>query len=241
MRIGLLLAFLLGASLVAYSFNMPAYTDPDLKEEWDERSSDMHGKSEWNTFVKDYIKNVNEIRTNKIYYMDFGLGVCSLSIYLLIFVSVKKIKSLNSWKELESPSKKLTYYFIGNILCLMLIPASFLYYILRSARGDYPWFADSIGIPICSGTFLIIILILFVNMYFKRHLGSDYHPVRIFVDSSNMSKGDKLKYFILITLLSIFIIKYFLTGDFIGLPILLVFLYFLLSIRAVDIVAQTPP
>src|SRR5690606_39838186 len=66
----------------------------------------------------------------------------------------------------------------ANLVWLILLPGTYWYYIFRGARGDYPPFADSIGIPLMTQIpfylFLLIPLNIFMLRSEERRVGKDF-------------------------------------------------------------------
>lgn len=232
MRLTLLGVLAAGIVLLLYVWPMPTYTDAAKKEQLDLGVS----AGAWSPGVRqEYFQSVRELRTNRNALMNMGLSLVSLSATLLVGAFLLKLRRWADLADIESPRQASRIYALGSLFWLALIPAAAVIYKFRFDRGDYPWFADAILIPIMGQTILVIIgfplLLLFLRVYAPRGA----YPARLFESFPEMSSsdlGNEVVFFILGAANLYILATMFVTGDFAGLPSALVLLYLLLSARA---------
>ncbi|WP_445359745.1 hypothetical protein ACJJIL_11515 [Microbulbifer sp. EKSA005] len=133
---------------IAYSFSIPAYTNEEeyhrkyMALDWQE----LGGRNASNQFY-----NLrNEYLSPKYRYQDYGFTFLILGI--AVFTLFRKGELINA------PSSKGRIALIGFCAATLTVGASVGDIFLEFYRGSYPWWADSIGIPLMSIPFLAIIL-----------------------------------------------------------------------------------
>src|SRR5690606_41487677 len=117
------------------------------------------------------------LRTSKVTFMDLGAGIAIASGTILLFLVFTKVKTFQDFKNNKTLTKTGTLI-SANLVWLILLPGTYWYYIFRGARGDYPPFADSIGIPLMTQIpfylFLLIPLNIFMLRSEERRVGKDF-------------------------------------------------------------------
>ena len=243
MRIVLLMMALAGASAAAYAVSMPACKDPAAMERLDEEYIGGDDGPDRRASRAEYFRRRHELLTPRNDIMDLGLGITSLAVSLYVASIVLKVKHVSDWWTIQSPAQSRTIYLLLNCAWLGGIPSRFIYYLARSQRGDYPAFADSIGIPICGGAGLALILWPVLNRIARTYLADSRHPVRLFTRLRLSESGRSLSELSAVAVLGMCLILVILNirdGDVTAVPLWLVLLYVALSLRA-GCVATTMP
>ncbi|MBS1572729.1 MAG: hypothetical protein JST62_10070, partial [Bacteroidetes bacterium] len=150
-RIITILTFIIGLGLFSYSLTLPYYKNQKDADDLLNNSYDIN--------KQEYYKREAELRTSKTTFMDLGFGLAIASGTILAFLLLTKTETFSDFKNLKT-FNKLTTFVSANLVWLLLIPGTFWYYTFRGGRGDYPPFADSIGIPIFTSipTFLFLLI-----------------------------------------------------------------------------------
>ncbi|UZR97150.1 hypothetical protein [Chondrinema litorale] len=155
------LILLLGIGLLIFSLTMSYYTDKEAAEELISGSYDI-GKTE-------YYEREAELRTHKTTFMDLGAGISVSALVLLGFFIAKRIRKFSDLIQIMSINKTLIFI-LSNVIWLVLIPGTHFYHIFRRGRGDYPPFADSIGISIINQ---ISLLLFYDTIEFIHRIDND--------------------------------------------------------------------
>jgi hypothetical protein len=220
------LILIIGLGLFLYSLSLDYYTDKQVSEELISGSCDI-GRTE-------YYKREAELRTNKTTLMDLGAGITVSAIVLLGFFFTKRIRNLSDLIKIKSISRTMIFI-LSNVIWLILIPGTHFYYIFRGGRGDYPPFADSIGIPIMTQIPLLLILMIPLNLFIGLTLIKSTIPTRIFIKADNYI-GKSIFWEIFFgfwLLINLFCFVIFVTdGDHFSIPVNMFFTYVLLTLRA---------
>jgi hypothetical protein len=227
LRIIVFILLLSGVFIVGRYSQIPYFKDKSAKEELDRKGVDMDREEYW--------KKEKELRTDKVFYMDMGSGIISLSLCLLVFAFIFRIKYLEDLRNVASLKSKRNIIIISNAVWLLNIPNIFFYYFFRMSRGDYPPFADSLGIPLIYDLSSFICLLVPLNIFLLLTSYKIDFPVRIFVKNNFSVKWSvviELFYGTFIILNCIVLYESTMDGDIFLIPIHLFFLYILLSLRA---------
>jgi len=175
-----LFLFILAIGLVflSISFKMPKYIETNEYEKLNEAFFD--GQISREKYLDEF-KNNNNVR-NSI--TDIGNGLITLSFVVLVFLYIKKI---NHWHDfLKLKAKKRVYLFcISNFILLLLIPGTYFYYYYRAWRGDYPPFADSIGIPIYLNTQFYLHCLIPLNLFLLLALIKSNLQTNLYIKIAN--------------------------------------------------------
>jgi hypothetical protein len=160
---------------------------------------------------------------------------------LLIFLFQQNINGFSNLKTITSIDKQ-KILILANVAWLLLIPGTYWYYIFRDSRGDYPWFADSIGIPLAYQIIEILIGLIPLNIFILLSFIKSNQPTNIFIRPMNYNTKEILKeifwsFWLLLNIVSL--VLFVLGGDHISIVINLVFTYILLTLRARQINEQT--
>ena len=237
-RIITILTLLLGLGLWAYSLTLPYYNDEEAAKNLSFIASDINMRSidkQYHLHKQEYYQKEAELRTNKLFFADFGTGLAVASGTIFLFLLLTKTKRFSDFKNLKSFNNKKIIFISSNIVWLLLIPGTFLYYTLRLRRGDYPSFADSIAIPIMEQTTVYLFLLIPLNIFLFLTTITTNLPTNLFIIADKYSKPTILweifwGFWLLINLLCF--VDFVRIGDHFSIPINLFFTFILLTLRA---------
>jgi len=170
---------------------------------------------------------------------DCGLGICALAAGLLVFLFLYDI---TRWRDLQVIRTRgvSTIFLVANIADLILIPGTFIYYSFTGIRGDYPYDADSVGIPIIANCSIILFFLIPMNsfLYLSTMKRNTKLPAPFFQKAVSHSAAF-LFWEILIDLLVVTnfvcLALFTVSGDTVSVLSMLLFLYVLLSVRAAKV------
>jgi len=152
---------------------------------------------------------------------------------MLLFLFLTKTKTFSDLRKIRTIN--ITTVFISaNMVWLLLIPGTYWYYMFRGARGDYPPFADSIGIPIMTQIPVYLILLIPLNLFLFLTTVKTTLPSQLFskpeVRNWQQALGDFFGCSLLVNIL--LFISLVIDGDHFSIPVNLFFTYILLTLRA---------
>ena len=225
-RLIVILTFFVGLGLFLYSLTLPYYKDKELADKLIVNSYEID--------KKEYYKKEAELRTSKTTLMDLGAGIAIASGVILIFLLLTKSKKILDLKNVKSLNK-LAIFISANLVWLLLLPGTVWYYTFRGGRGDYPPFADSIGIPLMTQIPLVLFLLIPLNVFLILTTIKTNLPTRLFVKAENYNKRKILwEVFFGFWLLLNFVclVSFVADGDHFSIPVNLFFTFILLSLRA---------
>jgi hypothetical protein len=199
-----------------------------------EQAADKLISGSYDMDKSEYYKQEAELRTHKVIFMDLGVGISIASIVILGFLIFKRAKTFSDLIQIKSINKT-TIFIISNILWLILIPGTYWYYLFRGGRGDYPPFADSIGIPIMTQIPLILALMIPLNLFIGLTMIKSNIPTKLFI-KADFYKSRAIFWEIFFgfwLLINLFcFVLFVIDGDHISIPVNLFFTYVLLTLRA---------
>lgn len=233
MRLTFIITFIIGLGLFGLSVTMPFYKDGFSQEDL------------WSLDENEYYKRAAELGTNKILFMDMGAGISIASVFILVFLFMTKTRKLSDLSNIKT-MRKWPLFISANLIWLLLIPGTYWYYTFRGMRGDYPPFADSIGIPIFTTVPLLLFLMVPLNFFLILSLVSAHFPARLFRAADKYSLKQILieivfGFFILLNFVCFF--SFVVDGDHFAIPVNMFFFLVLLNLRAGQIeqnLDQTP-
>lgn len=222
------IAFLTGILLILISLKMPRYTDESQYQEL----VDMVYQE---AITKDaFYGKVHQITTTRNTIMDIGNGIVSFALFGIVFLLISKIRNWEDLKRLKTQSK-LAIFISANLALLLLIPGTVIYYGYRDWRGDFPPFADSIGIPIMQQTTIILLMLIPLNILLCISLYKSKLPTDISIHVRVNNKFFALwnVFFGSLLLLNVIcLIMFIIDGDHISVMVSMYFMYLLFSLRA---------
>ena len=225
---------LIGLAFYGHSTRLDYYIDTKAKERLDSEASSNLGLVKDKQWKNQYYIEVGKLKTNKLFFEDFGSGLAITSATVLLFLFWKKIKLFSDFKSIRTLTRKQIFIF-SNLAWLFKFPATYWYYMYRGERGDYPWFADTVIIPIMSQTIAYLIAFIPLNIFIWLTSIDNHLPTTIFIrpftyDNIEISKEIFWGIWILLNLF--FAYGFVLEGDHLSIPINLFFTFVLLSLRA---------
>ena len=225
-RLIIMFTLLIGLGLFSYSLTLPYYKDQKSADDLIGNSYDMD--------KSDYYKKEAELRTNKVTFMDLGSRLAIASATILLFLIFTKVKTFQDFKNNKTITKTATFI-SANLVWLILLPGTYWYYIFRGGRGDYPPFADSIGIPLMTQIPFYLFLLIPLNIFLILTTIKTNLPTRLFIKPDKYNKTTILweiffGFWLLINLLCFY--SFVVDGDHFSIPVNLFFTFMLLTLRA---------
>jgi hypothetical protein len=217
---------IIGLGFFMYSKTLPYYTDS-------QKGAELLIKS-YSLDKDDFEKRQVELRTNKVKFMDFGAGLAIASGTVLLFLLMFRIKEPSDFKKVKTMNKIMVFV-SANLIWLLLIPGTIWYYTFRGARGDYPPFADSIGIPISAQIPFYLQLMIPLNLFLIVTTYKAKLPTTLFIVSDKKEKLIILIEFFFgcwLFLNLFFMITFIYDGDHFSVFVNIFFTYILLILRA---------
>ena len=225
-RLITILILIIGLGLFSYSLTLSYYKDQILAD-------NLIGDS-YNMDKADYYKKEAELRTNKTTFMDLGSGLAIASATILVFLFFTKVKTFEDFKNNTTLTKTATLI-SANLVWLILIPGTYWYYIFRAGRGDYPPFADSIGIPLMTQIPFYLFLLIPLNIFIFLTTIKTNLPTKLFPKPNKYNRTTILweiffGFWLLVNLICL--IGFVADGDHFSIPVNLFFTFILLTLRA---------
>ena len=225
-RLITILTLLIGLGLFSYSLTLPYYKDQKSADDLIGNSYDMD--------KSDYYKKEAERRTNKVTFMDVGSGLAIASTTILLFLIFTNVKTFKDFKNNQTLTKTATFIW-ANLVWLILLPGTYWYYMFRGGRGDYPPFADSIGIPIMTQIPFYLFLLIPLNIFILLTTLKTNLPTTLFIKPYKYKRATILweiffGFWLLINLLCLY--GFVVDGDHFSIPVNLFFTFILLTLRA---------
>ena len=225
-RLITILTFIIGVGLLSYSLTLSYYKNQE--------AADNLLNNAYEIDKQEYYKKEAEIRTNKITFMDLGAGIVIASITIFIFLILTKSNNFSDFKKVMT-LKKSAIFISANLVWLILLPGTFWYYSFRLGRGDYPPFADSIGIPLMAQIPFLLFMLIPLNLFLFLTTIKTNLPTRLFAKVEKYSKPTILwelffGFWLLLNLLCF--VLFVMDGDHFSIPVNLFFTYLLLNLRA---------
>ncbi|MFP9112821.1 hypothetical protein ACLI1A_02695 [Flavobacterium sp. RHBU_3] len=217
---------LIGMVIFAYSLTLPYYKNNKAPYEVVPDDS-VNYKDEYYKYEETY-------RTNKTDLMDFGSGLCIAATSFLFFLLVTKTTRFSDFKQINTHGK-WGIFFGANIVWLLTIPGTYWYYIFRAGRGDYPPFADSIGIAISEEVTFFMFFFIPLNIFILFCIVASNLPAPLFIKVNQYNAGrillEVLFGFLMFINLFCFIIE-LISGHHFLIAVSMYFVYVILSLRA---------
>jgi hypothetical protein len=164
--VGPCVLFILGAALFAYGANLAPYHDPN----WDEQILDqsLMMADQPRAFVDSLTAAWQAARakaqTGRNEHMDLGAGLAALGVSMVLLFLFRRVRSWRDFSALESPSSRVGFVALAAVIWLSFVPAEWYWLGYTQSRGDHPWWADSLAIPMSQilafGLFGLPIIIL---------------------------------------------------------------------------------
>lgn len=141
----------LGTTLFVTGLFVPRYHD---KEEYERRYMALDGPNR----SKEFYELRRQSLTSSYRIQDYGLTVISLGILAIVALR---------WRQTTSilPKKKVTVGIFGIVVAFVTIAAQVGSLFLDFERGEFPHWADSLGIPLAGMPILFIFLSLWAGVH----------------------------------------------------------------------------
>ncbi|RYZ92882.1 MAG: hypothetical protein EOP47_29905 [Sphingobacteriaceae bacterium] len=156
------------------------------------------------------------------------------SLPLLVLFFIRNINSFGDLKKIGGLNK-MPLNVIAFIMWLLLLPGTWWYYGHKAGRGDYPWFADSIGIPIMQNTAAIIITFLLLLIILPLLTRQYRSASSVFIRAKLYNAGAMLTevfYGLFLTISVLALYDCIVNGDHISIIVIMYFIYLFLALRA---------
>lgn len=140
---------IVGIMLIIPAVDQPRFADPNWQEEF------LHADSSagWDRlslrFYAAYDSNLSTAARRS----DLGVVVTSLGVSIAALFGGLRVQDFRDLREMKTPSSGKAMRWITSTAWWSWVPAQMVWFSYTHARGDYPWWSDSIAIPI-GGAFL---------------------------------------------------------------------------------------
>lgn len=144
--------FVIGAALWGHALTLPTYKDQQL---FTERYEEMAvGQSE------EYWKLRDEMLTAKFKLEDYGITLVAIGF-------AASVMGLKRHARMQSPKSRKTLIALALALPSLSVAAYVFDLFQEADRGAFPWWADSLGIPLIGAPIQLIVLLI----WSLAHLG----------------------------------------------------------------------
>jgi hypothetical protein len=215
-----------GLGLLIYSLTLPYYSD---QQKADELMTDAYSLDK-----DEYYEKEAEFRTSKVKLMDFGAGLAIASGTIFLFLLIFKVKETSDLKKVKTMNTMMVFI-SSNLIWLLLIPGTYWYYTFRAGRGDYPPFADSVGIPLMTEIPFYFMLMIPLNLFLIVTTYNAKLPTTLFTFSDKNETPivlTELLFGLLLFLNLFFMLTLIYDGDHVFVFVNIFFTYILLTLRA---------
>jgi hypothetical protein len=154
---------LVGVTILGYAYSMAPYTDEAL---FTERYMALSvGQS------AEYWQLRDDMLTPKFQLQDYGCTLISLT-------AVAFLASRKGWRKLKSPHSRAALFMVALAAPILTIGAYIFDLFLGFERGEFPYWADSMGIPLMGAPALLFILLAWAGAHLA-FLRSPYRPAHL--------------------------------------------------------------
>ena len=136
---------IVGIALRSIGAVLPEYRDPDWSEPVLQASESIG--ADFDSLTTMWYARKAEAETPRRRLMDLGAGVAALGASVALLFAGRRVRSWRDVFGLDSPSTRTGFVAFAALVWLSFIPAEWLWLDYTAKRGDYPWWADSIAIP----------------------------------------------------------------------------------------------
>jgi hypothetical protein len=229
---------LLGLTLVQIGSSYPQYTNPAAVEKLrmmpPEAFDDMAFK-----FQDELAKYEKPHRP----LINAGSGCISLGLSLGAFLAIFGIRSLSDLGAIKTPGSRFAFMGLVDTTCVCAVLAESYHLDCALRRGDFPYWAEAIIIPIFQMTLAVVILLLLLNFIFGVFSGRTIFPVGLFDYPVTKSVGNITCTIVLVILViaSMYdIYDSIATGAFLMVPVALTIMYLVVSARSALLAFSSP-
>ncbi|MDD3108210.1 MAG: hypothetical protein PHV49_03255 [Alistipes sp.] len=176
----------------------------------------------------------------RTYLMDLGGGIAMFAALCLLACWIFKIQKAKDLKRIVTQGKAMQYL-LANAATLCILPAMLWYYWMCGKRGDFGT-SDAIIIPMMTQLVWIMIWLPLSNLFLFLSLRRSVLPASLLVRTTSSAvtlKGWNIVYALCLGIMLLLLLRSIVFGSLFEIPILMVFIYVLLSLRAGKIAYYT--
>jgi len=243
MRYLILMIFFIGIGIWIYSFTLLYYTDPLIKSQIDIKYRYVNSlpvNVSDDVWKQEFYKLKEKLETNKRLFMDLGSGLAISSLTILMFFYFNNVSRPNDLNKIIF-IKKTNLFILSNIAWILIIPGTFWYYSYRLGRNDYPYWADSIGVPMYQDIFIGLILFVPLNLFLWLTSKNLQFPIHVALKPIFHTTSSIFWEILFLSILIInlyFNFYYIVDGDHVFIVVNLFFTYILIVLRSGQINRQ---
>lgn len=141
---------LVGVAVLGYAYSLAPYKDEALFSERYMAMSDGQNNEYW--------KLRDEMLTSKFQLQDYGGTLVALSIGVLLV-------SGQGWRHLKSPKSRATLFGLAFATPFLTVGAYAFDLLQGFARGEFPHWADSMGIPLMGVPILLLLMLVWAGAH----------------------------------------------------------------------------
>jgi hypothetical protein len=211
----------IGLLLLVVFHSAPRYTDP----EWRKRVPEMDSEA----FYREQERSL----TLESKFHDAGLGMIALGISSVLALTLLRVKSLRDFCHIQTPRRLWVLFIQANVtwLAFAAVEIHWLFYTAR--RGDYPWWADSIGIPVGGIAIFTIVGLPVMNLGLLACTWRSSLPTNLWIAPRGVWAWTATATIFVLGLFSLLaVVEALLAGHALQIPLLLSVVYLLLCGRA---------
>ncbi len=223
-----LLIVLIGASSIVAGCSLPKYSDPKAVEQLHQKNA-----ADFNDSPDNFYSAIAHYQTPHRVLIDVGSSTVSLGLTLCALLLIFKMRSPWDWRELRTPYSRGCFAYLVNAACICAVFAESFHLDMQLRRGDFPYWAEAILVPIFELAIATVVLLMILNYSILTTRYS--FPSRLFDFPPKKFAGDFWSISILLVLLALPIrdfIESMHSGFFLMVPIDLTLVYLVLSGRA---------
>lgn len=151
MKLSAILLFV-GVVIIGYAYSLTPYNDEALFMERYMALSEGQSTEYW--------KLRDEMLTPKFQLQDYGGTLIAIAAGVFIV-------SRKGWRQLKSPTSRATLFGVAFVAPFLTVGAHIFDLFQGYARGEFPHWADSMGIPLMGVPVLLVVLLVWAG----AHLG----------------------------------------------------------------------
>lgn len=140
----------IGAVIIGYAYSLPPYKNEALFMEQYMALSEGQSMEYW--------KLRDEMLTLKFQLQDYGCTLISIAAGVFIV-------SRKGWRQLKSPSSRAALFGVAFVAPFLTVGAYIFDLLQGFSRGEFPHWADSMGIPLMGVPVLLVTLLLWSGVH----------------------------------------------------------------------------
>lgn len=142
---------ILGLAMSIYGWTLPVYYDYEAARLLKLNACDQSG------VIAGWFARMDALKTPRYQFMQGGISIVLAALTWKAFMS--RFPGVSPWLP-RSPRRKATYFVMGVGLLIAGWLAQVFSLDLDMHRGEFPWCADSMGIPLSGLTALFLLLLI---------------------------------------------------------------------------------